>query len=435
MSGKIKHTTKWFFAVIYFFAGCAGPKKPIPASHSRNEQISSYPLSSESDLDILLSEIENAKIVLLGEASHGTAEYYTWRAAISKKLITEKGFSFIAVEGDHIDLYRLNKCVKGESKDTSIIHVLSGFDRWPQWLWGNNEFAKFAEWVKDWNANLPDDKKVRVYGLDVFNFAGALNELVTVLRDSTALYHAKRAQGCLRTFGDDALRYSSAVSKGSVACKQEVYGLWQEIQKISGEQINNEKQLSMIQHALVVLDGEQYFRLRNSDAAGSWNARVRHMQEIIRRLLQFYGSDIKLIVWAHNTHIGDARYTDMPTRRRTNIGELLRKEYGEKNVFSVGFGSYSGEIIAGYTWGAPFSKIKIRPAKEGSWEHLLHLDGAYNKIVLSKDIINNVRLKTWIVQRSIGVIYSETYTPSIIPMRYNAFIYFDTTHAIHSLKH
>jgi erythromycin esterase len=433
MGGTLKHTTKWFFTLVYFFCSCAETKKTVPAVESQNQHIKSYSLSSEDDLDMLLGEIGKAKIVLLGEASHGTAEYYTWRATISKKLITEKEFNFMAVEGDHIDLYRLNQCVKGESNDTSIIHVLSGFDRWPQWLWGNEEFARFAEWIKYWNARLPGYNKVRVCGLDVFNFAGALNELVSVLSDSTALHHAKRAQGCLRAFGGDALSYSSGISKGSFDCKQEVYELWRAIQKISGERIDNEKQLSLIQHALVVLDGEQYFRLRNSDAAGSWNARVRHMQEIIRRLVQFYGSDAKLIVWAHNTHIGDARYTDMPTRRRTNIGELLRKEYGEKNVFSIGFGSYSGETIAGYTWGAPFSKIKIKPAKDGSWEHLLHMDGAYNKIVLSKDIINNVRLKTWILQRAIGVVYSETYTPSILPMRYDAFIYFDTTHAIHAL--
>ena len=434
MGTIIKHTTKWLFAVVYFFGSCAEVKKPVPASDSRNQLIKSYSLSSEDDLDILLGEIGNARIVLLGEASHGTAEYYTWRAAISKKLITEKGFSFIAVEGDHIDLYRLNQCIKGESKDTSIIQVLSGFDRWPQWLWSNKEFAEFTQWIQDWNVNLPADKKVKVSGLDVFNFAGALNELVSVLSDSTALYHAKRAQECLKPFGGDALRYSSAVSKGSLACKQNVYELWHAIQKMSEEKIDNEKQLSIIQHALVVLDGEQYFRLRNSEAAGSWNARVRHMQQMITRLLQFYGSEAKLIVWAHNTHIGDARYTDMPTRRRTNIGELLRKEYGDKNVFGVGFGCFSGEIIAGYTWGAPFSKIKIRPAKEGSWEQLLHRDGAYNKMVLSKDIINNAQLKTWTPQRAIGVLYSENYSPSLIPMRYDAFIYFDTTHAIHPLQ-
>ncbi|HWJ28910.1 MAG TPA: erythromycin esterase family protein, partial [Flavisolibacter sp.] len=286
MRAILKHTTKSLFIVIYFFGSCEGPKKTAHASDAQNQQINSYSLSSDDDLDVLIREIGKARIVLLGEASHGTAEYYNWRAAISKKLITEKGFNLLAVEGDHIDLYRLNRCIKGEPGDTDIIRVLSAFDRWPQWLWGNEEFAGFAQWIKNRNVGLVDEKKVNVCGLDVFNFAAALKQLLTVLDDSIALHHAKRAQDCLKPFGGDALRYSTAVSKGSFACKEEVYSLWQAVQKIAGKRIDNEKELSLIQHALVVLDGEQYFRLRNTDAADSWNARVRHMQEMIRRLLQ-----------------------------------------------------------------------------------------------------------------------------------------------------
>jgi erythromycin esterase len=381
----------------------------------------------------LLNEIGNARIVLLGEASHGTAEYYNWRAAISKRLISEKGFNLIAVEGDYIDLYRLDQCVRGELEDTNIKHVLSGFDRWPQWLWCNVEFADFAQWIKNRNANSLNKGKVTLCGLDVFNFAGALDHMVAVLDDSAALYHVKRMQECIHPFGGDALRYSGAISKGTAACNADVYRLWQAVQKITGGKIDNARELLLVQHALVVMNGEKYFRLRNTDAAESWNVRVRHMQEIIRTLLQFYGREAKLIVWAHNTHIGDARYTDMPTRRRTNIGELLREEYGEKKVFIAGLGSYWGEIIAGETWGAPYSKIKISPAKEGSWEQLLHKEGTQNKIILSKDLKTNERLKAWTEQRSIGVVYTETYIPSLIPMRYDAFIYFDTTHAIHLL--
>jgi erythromycin esterase len=429
MTSILKYTTKWILITVYVLGSCAGPQKTAPAVSS--QEINFYPLRSVDDLDILLNEMRNARIVLLGEASHGTAEYYNWRAAISKRLIAEKGFNLIAVEGDYIDLYRLDQCVKGESQDTSIKHVLSGFNRWPQWLWCNEEFADFAQWIKDWNTNPLDQRKVTLCGLDVFNFAGALDHMVTILSDSAALYHTTKMQECIRPFGGDALQYSAAVSKGAAACNAHPYKLWQAVQKIAREKIDNAKELLLVQHALVVRNGEQYFRLRNSDAAESWNTRVRHMQELIRTLLQFYGREAKLIVWAHNTHIGDARYTDMPTRRRTNIGELLRKEYGEKKVFSAGFGSYWGEIIAGETWGAPHSKIKISPAKGGSWEELLHRERPQNKIILSKDLKNNEHLKTWVEQRAIGVVYRETYIPSLIPMRYDAFIYFDTTHAVH----
>jgi erythromycin esterase len=423
-----------FLILITLIASCAGPKKSGPAGNVSNEKIASHPLRSDADLNILINAIGNSRIVLLGESSHGTAEYYDWRAAISKKLITEKGFNLIAVEGDYVDIRRLNQYVNGESNNTSIESILSIFNRWPPWLWSNQEFAAFADWIKEWNAKLKTGKKVNLSGLDVFNFSSAIDELVKLLNHSPGSEHAKKSQDCLKPVGGDALLYSTAVSKGSISCKDELYKLWEDIQKITGKKIDNENELALVQLALVARDGEQYFRLRNVDAAESWNTRVGHMQQMILRLLEFNGPHSKLIVWAHNTHIGDARYTDMPTRRRTNIGELLRKQFGENNVFAIGFGSYTGAIVAGYSWGAPWSKIKIRTAKEGSWEQLLHIDGANNKIILSKDIIHNPRLQTWLEQRSIGVVYSETYIPSIIPERYNAFIYFDTTHPIHLLN-
>ncbi len=434
MFAGLRHFWKWIFIVAYFFCACTVAKKTTPSNATRNQQFTSHPLRSQDDLDILLNEIGKARIVLLGESSHGTAEYYNWRAAISKRLIADKGFTMIAFEGDYIDLSRLNQYLNGESQHTSINGILSRFNRWSQWLWSNQEFAAFAIWLKSFNTNSPAGMAVKVAGLDVFNFAGALEELISILRDSTLIRHAGRAQECLKPFGGDALQYSTAVSKKSANCKEEVYKLWQAIQKNVSDEIDNEKELSLMQLASVVADGEKYFRLRNADAANSWNARVQHMHETIKQLLQFYGRDSKIIVWAHNTHVGDAHYTDMPSRQRTNIGELLRKEYGEKNVFSVGFGSYTGEIIAGYSWGAPFTKIKIRPAKEGSWEQLLHADGAYDKIIFSKDILAHPQLKTWVQQRAIGVVYSESYVMSIIPRRYDAFIYFDTTHGIHALK-
>ena len=425
----LQHFANWLLPAVFILSSCTGPQKAVPAV--ANQQINYYPLQSETDLDILLKEIGNARIVLLGEASHGTAEYYNWRAAISKRLIAEKGFTLIAVEGDYIDFFRLNQCVSNESNDIPVEQVLSRFNRWPSWLWNNAEFAEFAKWIKGWNTNSAIDNKVKFCGLDVFNFAGVLDHLVSILNDSMALRHAKNIQECLKPFGGDALAYTAAIKKGSSPCNEDINKLWQAIHKTTGEKTDNEKELALIQHALVVMNGEKYFRFRSTNTLESWNDRVRNMHEMIRTLLQFYGSDAKLIVWAHNTHIGDARYTDMPSRRRTNIGELLRTEYGEKNVFSVGFGSYSGEIIAGVTWGSPSSKIKITPAKEGSWEQLLHKEGAQNKIILSKDLKAHPDLKSWIEQRAIGVVYSESFVPSIIPRRYDAFVYFDTTHAIH----
>jgi erythromycin esterase-like protein len=419
----------------WFFLACKTQQRQGTLKNQNTASpLVSYMIEKEQDLDVLLKEIGEARIVLLGESSHGTAEYYNWRAAISKRLISEKGFRLIAVEGDHIDLHRVNEFIKRENRDSGLLRLLLNFNRWPQWLWANMEFSAFIHWVKKYNQSIPAAKGINFYGLDVFNFSSALNELSIVLHDTVGLRQVKSAQDCFSPYGNDALNYSTAVSKPYADCKTQAYNLWQWVQKAIGEKISSERDLLILQHASVVLNGEQYFRTRNRDQAASWNARVWHMQQTIRRLLNFYGRGSKIIVWAHNTHAGDAHYTDMPTRQRTNIGELLRKEYGEKNVFIMGFGSYTGEIIGGYTWGASFSKIKIRPAKEGSWEYLLHHNGANNKIVFSKDIFKQPGFNKWIEQRAIGVVYSETYIPSIIPRRYDAFIYFDSTHAVTPIK-
>jgi erythromycin esterase-like protein len=213
------------------------------------------------------------------------------------------------------------------------------------------------------------------------------------------------------------------------------------MQELTNEGVPQSEELFVAQqHALVALNGERYYRAMVSDNSESWNIRDRHMAQTLDRLLQLHGSGSKAIIWEHNTHVGDARYTDMAHRGEVNVGQLARKAYGEENVFIVGFGSYEGSVIAASRWGAPIQKMKVPAAQDGSWEQILHSDGGTDKLLLSRELRDNKRLKRSIGHRAIGVVYNPSmerygnYVPSIIPQRYDAFLFIDQTQALNPLE-
>jgi erythromycin esterase-like protein len=385
-------------------------------------------LQHEKDLDPIMQEIGNRKIVLLGEASHGTLEYYTWRSLLTQRLVKEKGFDIIVVEGDWNALYSLNDYLQDPSADSTVLFShLQQFDRWPQWLWANPVFADLLKWLHDYNGNAPAKRKVGVYGMDVFAFAASLDSLMQQIRDTAWLALARGARDCLKVHGNDATRY---MTSSQTSCQVPVTALWQAILKFTSSQPKGNIDWLLQQQAAVVQFGETYFRTRQLDASASWNTRVQHMQQTIERMLTLHGPESKVIVWAHNTHVGDARYTDMPTRRRTNIGEGLRKRFGEKELYIIGAGSYTGWVTAAYQWGAAAQMIPLRPAKQGSWEQLLHTACNGNQLLLSSEIIDHPQLRAPVEQRAIGVVHTESYVPSVVSKRYDAFLFFDTTHAL-----
>jgi erythromycin esterase-like protein len=407
-------------------------------------QIPSYPLRNEQDLDILLKEIGNARVVLLGEASHGTAEYYTWRAAISRRLIEEKKFNFIAVEGEWADSYRVNNFIKGEKRDSAaIVTLLRQYNRWPTWMWGNYEVASLVGWLNAYNQNKAADAKVGFFGLDVYCLWESMAELMPYLhKEEPALVkEAQKVHKCFQPFSADAQEYALAVANALADCRTETNRLWKAIQKTASRQPDDkEARFVAEQNALVALNAERYYRAMVSSSAKSWNIRDRHMAQTLKRLLDLHGPSSKAIIWEHNTHVGDARYTDMAGGGMVNVGQLARKEYGEQNVYIVGFGSYSGSVIAADQWGAPMKKMEVPQAAGGSWEQMLHELSATNKIILSKDIQDNKLLKKSIGHRAIGVVYNPrlehlgNYVPSLIPKRYDAFLYIDQTQALHPLE-
>ena len=407
-------------------------------------QIPHYPLRNSADLDPLLREIGDARVVLLGEASHGTADYYLWRAALSKRLIEEKDFDFIAVEGEWSDSYRVNNFIKGPRQDSAAaVSLLRQYNRWPTWMWGNYEVASLVNWLNARNQTQAPANKTGFFGLDVYCLWESLADLTPHLQrsDATALQAAQRARRCFQPYSPDAQAYAQAVATASASCRAETNRLWQAVLKMTGEAVpRDEAQFVAQQHALVALNGERFYRAAATNSTESWNIRDRHMAETLHRLLQLHGPRSKAIIWEHNTHVGDARYTDMARRGEVNVGQLVRKQYGPENVFIVGFGSYQGSVIAASEWGAPIRKMEVPPAQNGSWEQILHAAGATNKLIFSKDLRDNKYLKRAIGHRAIGVVYNPSlerfgnYVPSVIPQRYDAFLYIDQTQALHPLS-
>lgn len=407
---------------------------------------SSYPLNEKEDLEPLYDLIGDARIVMLGEASHGTHDYYTWRAHISKKLIEEKGFNFIAVEGDWPDCYRLNRFIKGyDTNSKSVLKVMETFNRWPTWMWANWEIVALANWLRKHNAGLTADKRIGFYGLDVYSLWESMESIMQYLKktDLSALRVAEEAYQCFEPYGrDEGTSYARASQFVPELCRNEVVTLLKEIQqRMPSYNSDYENVFSAEQNAFIAVNAEKYYRAMITGGPHSWNVRDRHMADTLSRLLKFHGKNSKAIVWEHNTHIGDARATDMAEDGMFNIGELARIEDADKGVVLVGFGSYKGSVIAGKRWGSPMRAMELPEARKGSWEYFLHRAGAKDKLLLMDDFQKNkILMKNYLGHRAVGVVYNPeldkygNYVPTIIPARYDAFIYLDETIALHPLN-
>lgn len=397
-------------------------------------------LESPADLDALLDDIGDSRFVMLGEASHGTHEYYTWRTHISKRLIREKGFSMIAVEGDWPDCYRLNRYIKGyEDSGSGAKEVLAEFNRWPTWMWANWETVALAEWLRRYNDALASEKRIGFYGLDVYSLWESIESIFLYLhkKDPIALRSAQRAMDCFEPFNvREGFSYAERSYGLSSSCEKEVERLLSDIRsRMPLFDTDREAVFNAEQNAMVAVNAERYYHAMLSGGASTWNIRDTHMAETAERLVDFYGRDSKIIIWEHNTHIGDARATNMESSGLLNIGQLIKQKRDAEGVYRIGFGSYSGTVTAGYEWGAPMQKMTMPDAKNGSWEHLLHQVGKSDKFILSKDI---GQFDSHLGHRAIGVVYDPAYeygnyVPSIIPMRYEAFVFLDQTAAVHAL--
>ncbi|HET7275518.1 MAG TPA: erythromycin esterase family protein [Longimicrobiaceae bacterium] len=399
-----------------------------------------YSLEDGGSLDPLMERIGDSRVVLLGEASHGTSEYYTWRDRISRRLVEEMGFDFIAVEGDWPDCYRVNRFVKDMPESgASGRDVLHAFARWPTWMWANREVVELTEWMRRHNDG-DVQKKVGFYGLDVYSLWESMEAVENYLKrvDPAAAKRARSAYGCFDPYENDVQEYAMATSLVPTSCEDEAVAMLAELRHRAPEyrEDGRESYFNAEQNALVARNAERYYRAMVRGGPSSWNVRDTHMIETLERLLEHHGPDSRAIVWEHNTHIGDARATDMARAGMVNVGQLARQKWGGDEVVLIGFASHRGSVIAGAEWGAEMERMKVPPAQEGSWEAVLHSALGRDSLLIfdSDEALTEPR-----GHRAIGVVYHPdherfgNYVATILPHRYDAMLYIEQSHAVHPL--
>lgn len=401
-------------------------------------------LVNASSLDPLIAAAGDKKLVLLGEASHGTHEYYVWRDIISRRLIEEHDFNFIAVEGDFGSLYKLNQYVKNvEGAESSAREVLMKLNRWPTWMWANEEVVELAEWLRNHNDQLSHDKKVGFYGMDVYDEWHSKEMVMDLLKktDLTSYYFAKQQYNCFNPHKGDSWKYAHAVKGGKSDCAAATERVVEYIRnnREALKTLSDDTYFYLLQNAIVVHNAEEFYResVASKDAV-SWNSRVFHMRETVGDLLSLYGENSKGIVWAHNTHIGDASFTNMRHTGEKNIGQLKRESLGKENVFLIGFSSYKGKVIAGSSWGAKMEEMTVPKAIKNSLETKLKntgLDAFY--LIFDEEDRKPEKLEA-VGHRAIGVVYNpqfdrRQFVPTIVPMRYDALLFFKETKALRPL--
>ncbi|MGY1662672.1 erythromycin esterase family protein [Geodermatophilus sp. SYSU D00705] len=407
------------------------------------------PLREPADLDPLLERVGEARIVAIGEASHGTHEYYAWRAALTRRLVTERGFGLVAVEGDWPDCYRVNRSVKlRPGADDDPRDTLDAFARWPTWMWANDDVVGFCRWLREVNAARPEAERVGFYGLDVYSLWDSMHELVGWLREHEPEHVAKATQAlaCFEPFGEDGAEYAFATRFAPTTCEQTVIELLAHLCEERGRQApadDPEAHLSAEMNAAVVAGAERYYRAMVGGSAESWNVRDVHMADTLDRLLEHRDDRThppKAVVWEHNTHVGDARATDMAGAGMVNVGQLLRERHGAGDVVLVGFGSHRGGVVAGREWGAQMQRMEVPPARAGSLEALLHDEvGEDALLVWPPDGPRPAALDRQLDHRAIGVVYRPererwgNYVPTVLARRYDAFLYLDTSRPLQPL--
>ncbi|MEX0646841.1 MAG: erythromycin esterase family protein [Balneolaceae bacterium] len=417
--------------------------KVVEDFYDRLKEVS-VEVENARDLDPVIEKMGDAKVVLLGEASHGTHEFYTWRSAITQRLIREKNFNFIGVEGDWPDCYKINRFVKQyENSGKESFDVVNTFKRWPSWMWANWEIVALIEWLKKFNADLPDNKRAGFYGLDVYSLWDSLGAIIQYLKknDPEGLEKAREVFRCFEPYSDgEGQAYARALRMVDENCREEVVNLLSEIRKkVPQYNSDPEAALNTGQNAAVAVNAEEYYRTMILSGPRSWNVRDSHMMETLERLLDYHGEDAKAVIWAHNTHIGDARYTNMRNEDMVNIGQLARQKYGREQCYLYGFGSSKGTVVAGESWGAPMKKMLLPEALKDSWEHLLSRMGRENQVLFVNELAGYEPLRDFVGHRAVGVVYDPehesygNYVPSVLPQRYDAFHFIDETMALHPI--
>jgi erythromycin esterase len=406
-----------------------------------------HPFQDVSDLAPLIKRVKNSKVVMLGEASHGTHEFYDWRRILSQELIEHHGFQFIAVEGDWPPCQILNEYITPDhTPHRTARDALGAFRRWPTWMWANAEIAELAEWLRHFNGSVADDKRAGFHGLDVYSL---FESIEVVLEQLTKInpFLARRARtlyGCFERFHQDERKYARSLVQMPEGCESQVALVLSDLLsfRLDGLKDREAALFDARQNARIVRNAEDYYRTMILGTEDSWNVRDRHMMETLELLLDYYGPHSKGIVWEHNTHIGDYRATDMLNMGQINIGGLARERLGEDQVSLVGFGTHQGSVIASHSWDGPIQTLPVPPAREGTYEAAFHdacseIGSPQLYIVMEdEDREEGAALSQILGHRAIGVVYDPAherwgnYVPTSLANRYDAFVYIDETRGV-----
>jgi erythromycin esterase-like protein len=409
-------------------------------------------LEGDAAVSRLLEAVDPAAtIVLIGEATHGTHEFYRYRADLTRALIERRGFAIVAVEADWPDAYRANRWVRRLGTDASPEQALDDFTRFPRWMWRNHEVVRFLRWLRAWNTDVTRDAHVGFYGLDLYSLHRSMAEVIGYLDrvDPPAARRARHGYACFDAFGDDVQSYGFAASLNlQRSCEDEAVTQLVELQRRAAEYASRDGHVAADdyfvaeQNARVVRNAEVYYRAMFRGGVESWNIRDQHMMATLVTLIEHagrQGRSAKVVVWAHNSHLGDARATSMADIGELNLGQLVRERYGAACA-SVGMTTHEGEVTATHEWDEPAALRTVQPSLRGSYERLFHHTRlpAFVLPLNDRDVV--AALAGPRPERAIGVIYrpeterTSHYFTARLPRQFSAVVHVDRTHALEPLE-
>ncbi len=408
---------------------------------------------AHDDYDGLLELIGDARFALLGEATHGTHEFYQQRARITQRLIAEKGFNAVAVEADWPDAYRVNRYVRAEGDDRDPVSALGGFKRFPSWMWRNTDVVDFVGWLRHHNDAQQPGARAGFYGLDLYSLFTSMEEVLRYLDkvDPEAAGEARRRYACFDHYGDDSQQYAYAAGLGnSESCQRDVIAQLQHMRQRAAAYMQRDGIAASDaffyaqQNAQLVINAEEYYRTMFRGRVSSWNLRDRHMSDTLDALAGHLGhtrgKPAKIVVWEHNSHVGDARATEIGRLGEWNVGELSRQRYGA-DACLIGFSTYAGWVTAASDWDGPAERKQVRPALPGSYEDVFHQTGLGNFVLpLRPDSAAREALLESRLERAIGVLYlprterQSHYFSAQLAQQFDAVIHIDTTDAVQPLE-
>jgi erythromycin esterase-like protein len=439
-------------------AGCTALTRPSARTAAIADALApvrqaALPLTgTERDYDPLLEMIGDSRIVLLGDATHGTHEFYRERARITERLIREKGFDAVAIEGDWRDAERVDRFVRGTGDDASAEKALAGFHDFPGWLWANTDVRDLLSWMREHNASRPAAERAGFYGLDLYGVADSTGAVVASLErlDPAAARQARKRYGCFSRYGADFAAYGlDAAQHPGRSCERAAVEQLQDLRRLTAQRlpeadpVQREELFSLVENARVVRNGEAYYRTAAGNSVSSWNLRDRHMLTTLDDLANHpksQGRPAKIVVWAHSSHLGDASSTQRADFGELNLGQMVRQRYSG-NAVLVGFTTYEGEVEAASVWGERGQLKEVRPSLRGSYTALFHEAGIGDALLLMR---GNGELAQALAdprpERAIGVIYHPQeerryhYLKTSLSRQFDAVVYFDQTRAVERLK-